>query len=73
MNSTISDVSLKEGIIGEGSISRLLDAHIAAKIDWATVTAIGQLGIDEIALKKGHKNFVTIIILLLAFREISDY
>lgn len=60
MNSTISDVSLKEGI-GEGVITRLLEAYVETTIDWATVSAIGQLGIDEIALKKGHKDFVTII------------
>lgn len=60
MNSTVSDVSLKEGI-GEGVITRLLEVYIATEIDWTTVSAIGQLGIDEIALKKGHKDFVTII------------
>ena len=36
MNSTLSDVSLKEGI-GEGVITRLLEAHIATEIDWSTV------------------------------------
>lgn len=60
MNSTISDVSLKEGI-GKGVITRLPEAYVETTIDWSTVAVIGQLGIDEIALKKGHKDFVTII------------
>jgi transposase len=60
MNSTVSDVSYKEGI-SEGVISRLLDAYISTEIDWKTIEVIGQLGIDEISIKKGHKDFVTII------------
>jgi transposase len=60
VNSTISDVSHKEGI-GEGVISRLLDKYIETEINWDDIDSLGQLGIDEIALKKGHKDFVTII------------
>jgi transposase len=60
INSTISDVSRKEGI-GEGVISRLLDKYIETEINWDDIDSLDQLGIDEIALKKGHKDFVTII------------
>lgn len=60
MNSTLSDVSRQENI-GEGVITRLLDAYTAKQMDWTTVESIGQLGIDEIALKKGHNDFVTIV------------
>lgn len=60
INSTISDVSRKEGI-GEGVISRLLDRTVSQEIDWNEVDVLDQLGIDEIALKKGHKDFVTIV------------
>lgn len=60
VNSTVSDVSRKEGL-GEGVVSRLLDAYVSSEIDWKMVEAIGQLGIDEISIKKGHKDFVTII------------
>ena len=60
INSTVSDVSRKEGI-GEGVVSRLLDAYISTEVDWNTVEEIGQLGIDEISIRKGHKDFVTII------------
>lgn len=60
VNSTVSDVSRQEGL-SEGVVSRLLDAYISTEIDWKTVDVIGQLGIDEIAIKKGHQDFVTII------------
>jgi transposase len=60
INSTISDVSRKEGI-GEGVISRLLDKYIEAEVNWDDIESLDQLGIDEIALKKGHKDFVTIV------------
>ena len=62
INSTISDVSRKEGI-GEGVISRLLDKHIEGEVNWAEIESLDQLGIDEIALKKGHQDFVTIVTL----------
>lgn len=60
INSTISDVSRKERI-GEGVLSRLLDRYVDTRINWEDVDEIGLLGIDEIALKKGHKDFVTIV------------
>jgi len=60
INSTMSDVSRKEGI-GEGVLSRLLDSYVETEINWKEIETIEQLGIDEIALKKGHKDFVTII------------
>lgn len=60
MGSTLSDVSFKEGI-SEGCISRIVERYVEPEIDWSTIDEIGQLGIDEISLRKGHKDFVTII------------
>lgn len=51
VNSTISDVSRKENI-GEGIISRIVKNYYPDKIDWDNFDDLGQLGIDEIALKK---------------------
>ena len=51
VNSTISDVSRKERI-GEGVISRIVKNYYPDKIDWENFDNLGQLGIDEIALKK---------------------
>jgi transposase len=56
----VSDVSRKENI-GEGVVSRILESYYPDKIDWENFDNLGQIGIDEIALKKGHKDFVTIV------------
>ena len=60
VNSTVSDVSRKENI-GEGVVSRILESYYPDKIDWENFDYLGSIGIDEIALKKGHKDFVTIV------------
>ena len=60
INSTISDVSIKENIgydVVRGILERKIDTHI----DWSQITKIEVLGIDEISLKKGHNDFVTIV------------
>jgi transposase len=60
INSTITDVSMKRGI-GEAAVEGIINRHIAQQFDWQTIKAIPLLGIDEIALKKGHKDFVVIV------------
>ena len=50
-NSTMSDVSYKEKI-SEGKIKRILEAYYPDKIEWGDIEKIGQIGIDEISLKK---------------------
>ena len=60
VNSTVHDVALKEEV-GYEAIMGMLDRHIAHAIDWETVPPIEVLGLDEIALKKGHRDFVTIV------------
>jgi len=51
VNSTISDVCVKEQL-SEGSVKGILDRHIEDTVNWDTISPIGVLGIDEIALKK---------------------
>ena len=60
INSTISDVSIKEDL-GYKAIEAIVDRYIDSDVDWAKVSELGLLGIDEISLKKGHKDFVTLI------------
>jgi transposase len=60
INSTITDVSMKRGI-GEAAVEGILNRHISQQVDWQRIQAIPTLGIDEIALKKGHQDFVVII------------
>ena len=60
VNSTVQDVALKEAV-GYEAIMGMLDRHIAQAINWETVPRFEVLGLDEIALKKGHRDFVTIV------------
>jgi transposase len=60
INSTITDVSMKRAI-GEAAVEGILNRHISQQVDWQRIEAIPTLGIDEIALKKGHQDFVVII------------
>ncbi len=60
VNSAISDVSNKENI-SYRTIQTILNAKVATKVNWSNYTDLNVLGIDEIALRKGHKDYVTII------------
>ena len=60
INSTIQDVHLKYDI-GPDAIQGLLDRRIDTQINWETIPALEVMGIDEIALKKGHRDFVVIV------------
>jgi len=60
INSTITDVSMKRGI-GEAAVEGIINRHIHQRVEWQKIQAIPLLGIDEIALKKGHKDFVVIV------------
>jgi len=60
INSTIKDVSLKEGL-GYDEVEGIVERNIRTKVDWEELESIGELGIDEIAAKKGHRNYVVII------------
>lgn len=60
INSTITDVSIKEDI-GYKAVEGIIDRYIETEVEWGKVSKIGLLGIDEISLKKGHKDYVTLI------------
>ena len=60
INSTISDVSLKEDL-GYKAIEAIVDRYIESEVNWNDISEIGLLGIDEISLKKGYQDFVTLI------------
>jgi transposase len=65
VNSTVEDVSSKEGV-GYDCVLGVLERRISASVDWGQYTALGVVGLDEIALKKGHRNFVVIVTARLA-------
>lgn len=60
VNSTIDDVSLKEGI-GYDAVVGALNRQVETSINWDEIDEIGTIGIDEIALKKGHKDFAAVL------------
>jgi transposase len=60
INSTVSDVSHREKL-GYEAVMGIIDRYVAMGVDWSTFNTLGTIGLDEIALKKGHKDFVTIV------------
>lgn len=60
VNSTLVDVSIREEI-SDTVIQNIINYYISDKVDWKTIKKLGLLGIDEISLRKGYKDFVTII------------
>ena len=60
VNSTVEDVSIKEDV-GYEAIMGIIDRYISTEVNWKAIQRLSVIGIDEIALKKGHKDFVTIV------------
>jgi len=60
VNSTVQDVYMKEEM-GYEAVMGILDRHIQGEVDWNQFVRLDVLGLDEISLKKGHRNFVTIV------------
>jgi len=60
INSTIKDVSLKEQVPYD-TIEGIIDHYIRAKVDWSSYKSLEILGIDEIAVRKGHRNYIVIV------------
>ena len=60
INSTLADVCHKEGT-GPDALLGVIDRWIEAEVDWSTVTPFSVLGIDEIALKKGHRDYIAVV------------
>jgi len=60
VSSTVTDVSMKEDI-GYGAVMGMPGRRAAGESDRNSFRKPGIIGIDEISLKKGHKDFVTVI------------
>ena len=60
INSTVQDVSIKSGL-GYKVIQGTLDRLVAAEVNWSGFKFLDTLGIDEIALMKGHGSYMTIV------------
>jgi len=53
-------LSIKEGVSYD-CVLGALERQVDAQVNWSQYTQIGTLGLDEIALKKGHRDFVVIV------------
>jgi transposase len=60
INSTVTDAARKLGV-SEEIIEGILDRWIERAVDWDAWERLGVLGLDEIALKRGHRAFVTLV------------
>ena len=69
VNSTVEDVVRKEDVSYDAVLG-IMDAWIGTSIDWDTVEPFAVLGIDEIALLKGHRDFVAVITAQLTTGEV---
>jgi transposase len=60
IHSTVEDVAKKEKISYE-IVESALHRMVKNTVDWTTYTELTTLGIDEIALRKGHNEYVVIV------------
>jgi len=60
VNSTVADVSYKEQV-GEDAVEGAVGRCLQDTVDWEQFKELNIIGIDEIALTKGHRNFAAII------------
>lgn len=60
INSTVADTACKLAVTDE-VVEGVLDRWIARQVEWQEYREVPTLGIDEIALKKGHRDFVVLV------------
>lgn len=60
INSTIADICQKENLTPD-AVQTIIDRWVSRTLDWEGLPSFATLGIDEIALKKGHRSFVVIV------------
>ena len=70
VNSTIEDVSRKEQV-GYETVEGVINRYISREVNWGEYESIEGLGLDEIALRKGQRNFVVIVTARLGSGRVS--
>ena len=70
VHATIEDVSRKEDL-GAKAIEGIVERWISREVQWGEVKRMKILGLDEIALKKGHRDFVVIVTARSASEEVK--
>ena len=70
INSTVVDVARKLNISDE-IVTGVLDRWVTSKINWDEFKRIEILGVDEIALKRGHRDYVVLVTTPLATQGVE--
>jgi transposase len=60
VNSTIQDVAIKENL-GYEAVVGIVNRSVSTQVDWYQFDRLDVVGLDEIALKKGHRDYVVIV------------
>ena len=60
INSTVSDVS-RCCQVSYDAVEGCIDRYVGKTVDWTKLTPFTTLGLDEIALRKGHQHFVCVV------------
>lgn len=60
VNSTVADVSRKEGV-DYHFVEALIERYVETEVDFSSIEALDILGIDEISMKKGYRDFVSLV------------
>ena len=70
IHSTIEDVGKKEHVSSE-IVESTLNRGVNIAVDWSMYTNLATIGIDEIAVKKGHNDYLTIVSVKYKLGELS--
>jgi transposase len=60
INATVADAARKLGV-SEATLAGILDRWIERPVEWDAWDQLGVIGLDEIALTRGHRAFVTLV------------
>ena len=60
VHGTVADVS-RQLDLGVKAVEGIVDHHVAPVVDWSAFAALETLGIDEVALLKGHGDYVAVV------------
>jgi len=70
VHSTVQDVSQKEGA-GYDAVLGVLERRVQATVDWSRFRRLEVIGIDELALKKGQRDYAVLVSARLAEHDLA--
>jgi transposase len=70
INSTVTDAARKLGV-SEETVDGILDRWIEHAVAWEAWERLGVIGLDEIALKRGHRDVVVLVTVPLEERGVE--